>query len=178
MSRRSVRDWGEQLWPVALVAIGVVAVGAFLSPAVGHTPSVQAEELRAKEISSIPGQGTQELSILAWGGHLTLPLGQEVSLLRTVAVSPDEVRLGSAALSAFKADCAAAYGPLGTLKRAPIGTYRAQSAAQYYIAAHGVYEYTYERPRTSCTNTEAGHAIVNREAAAIIHGLEAFKVGQ
>ncbi len=168
----------RELWPIFLVAIGVALLSTLAGSVFDHVHQVDAEEFTAAETTATPSvRGTQVLAFADWGVQLTTPLAPELPTLKYTTRPGNTVGISSADLAALSATCHASQNALGVLMRAPLGTFTSSKhggSIQYFIGTIGPYEYTYTLPQTSCSDTEAGHTIVNRETSAIIASLDSL----
>jgi len=169
----------HELGPIFAVAVGVALVTTLVGSMLASFHQVAAEDLavRSGAATAGPDASTQTLVLGDWNAQLNLPLTNEMPLVAYAEHSASSLGLSSADAAKLGPDCLASRNALGSVLRSPLGTY-ARSAhhgpIEYFIAAIGSYEYTYQMPQTACADTPLGQALVNRETSFIISSLDSL----
>ncbi len=165
----------RELIPIFIVAVGVALASTLAGSVFDRIHRVDAEELTAAEKSATPGpDGTQVLTLADWGVQLSTPLASEMPILKYTTRSGDAVGLSSADLEPLGPNCIASRNALGVILRAPVGTYATSKHGgkiEYYMAAVGAYEYTFQMPQSACSDKEPGRSVINRETSVLIDNL-------
>jgi|SRR6185369_12033473 len=168
----------RELWPIFLVAVGVALASTLAGSVLDRVHRIDAEELTAAVATAVQGpDNTQVIDFKDWGVRLTAPLGADLSSVQYTTRSGDAVGVSSTTLAPLGANCLASRNALGVFRRAPLGSYASSKhggSIEYFAGSVGQYEYTYQLPQNACTDTEAGHTVVNRETSALIQSLDSL----
>lgn len=162
------------LMPVFWVAVAVTLAGTVTGSVIDRVHRVNAEQQAAKAVKAEAQGDKQVLKISQWGVQAVLPLAAEMSLLSFDSESPDAVGLTSADLAKLGVNCLANHNALGSILRYPAGSYGTTikvTVGSNMVATVGGYDFVYQFPSNSCTDTNAGMSIVNREMPVVLDSL-------
>jgi hypothetical protein len=174
----SVKRVGGEYTPVFLVAVAVVIVGTVVGSVLDHVHQVTADEQNVPEVMALAGpDSTQTVTLANWKVHFSSPLASEMPLIHVAQVSPDSVGLSSADLAKLGGQCSARSNGLGALLRYKVGSFGASVPAtpgSNLVSTVGDYEYVYQFPQNSCSDSAQGMAIINREEAVLLEALSSL----
>ncbi len=173
----------RELGPVFLVTLAVVVVATLAGAAISRRSPIDAEQVSAPAIQATAGpldasgQPTQIVAIPSWGVAATLPLATDLPLVSYVNHGDVSLGLATTDLAALGPACTAARDALGLLSRVSHGASPLpipKGAISYVLTTIDGYDYRYQTAQTACTNTEAGHALVNRQTSILREALSSL----
>lgn len=164
----------RNIGPLLFVAVAVVLAGTVTGAYFDHVHKVAADEVSIAAVQAVASGNVQTLTIGQWGVQVAVPFAAEMPLLSYANESAQSVGLSSADLEKLGPQCGASKNALGALTRNAAGSYGSTvkaDAGSNLVATIGEYEYVYKFPQGSCSDTEAGRIIINREESVLLEAL-------